>query len=150
MMKPETIYMLDMERDLLKLPIIVTSDGRPGKENEDAGGVKDSLHPSGEAVDVKCPSITPLDFFLFSCKFPWTEIGLYEIGILHLGYSTNPARRVKRFFGFQCPAGLHMPKDDCPLCRGIGKIYRPLSEEILVWFLREQMPKTKNDLLGIS
>jgi hypothetical protein len=150
LLKPELIYLLDQEREDLGHPIQRTSDARPGKENQDAGGVKDSLHPAGEAVDVKCLQIHPLDFFLFSCKYPWTEIGLYEIGILHLGYSMNANRRVKRFFGFQCPAMPHLPKDDCPICRGIGKIYKPLSEEILAWYLREKTPKTKNQLLGID
>jgi hypothetical protein len=150
LLKPELIYQLDEEREDWGLPIIRTSDARPGKENQDAGGVKDSLHPTGEAVDVKCPQAHPLDFFLFSCKYPWTEIGLYEIGILHLGLSLNPARRIKRFFGFTCPAFVHLPGDDCPLCKGIGKIYRPISKDILAWYLRDQSAKTKNQLLGID
>lgn len=153
LMKPELLYQLDLQRAALGLPFILTSDARPEKENQEAGGVSNSLHISGEAVDVKCPQIHPLDFFLFSCKYLWTEIGLYEIGILHLGLSLNLNRKIKRFFGFQCPAasgGNHPPKDSCPLCKGIGKIYRPITKDILVWYLQDQPVKSKNELLGIN
>ena len=147
-MKPETIFLLDRERQELGHPIFVTSDGRPGDENEKAGGVADSLHPLGEAIDGKCFKMTPLDFFLFSCRFPWTEIGLYEIGILHLGFSLNPERRIKRFYGFQCPSCLDFAPARCSLCKGLGKVYRPISEEIIRWHLSERLITEKKKILG--
>mgnify|MGYP001612681866 CR=1 FL=1 len=133
--------MLEEQREKLGLPIIITSDARPNDENLKAGGVSDSLHLTGEAVDVKCLDIIPLDFFLFSCRFPWVEIGLYEVGIIHLGFSLNPERRIKRFFGFQCSNCIKFGPEKCPVCKGIGKIYKPISQEILTWYLKDKITK---------
>lgn len=147
---PEIMFMLDELREDLGFPIIITSDARPGDENKNAGGVSDSLHLAGEAVDGKCLNMSPLDLFLFSCRYPFTEIGLYEIGILHWAWSKDPARRIKRFYGFQCPACIKFAPKSCPYCKGIGKIYKPISEEILIWHLKNKSPKTKEEILGIK
>ena len=149
MLKPESVFMLDRQRTILGHPIFVTSDGRPPAENRLAGGVADSLHPEGEAFDSKCLKVTPLDYFLKACHLPWTEIGLYEIGILHLGFSLNPERRIKRFYGFQCPSCLDFAPARCSYCKGLGKIYRPISEEIIRWHLSDRLIAEKKRILGI-
>ncbi len=150
LMMPEVVFLLDKEREDLGYPIIITSDARPGDENKKAGGVSDSLHQTGEALDGKCLKITPLDLFLFSCRYVWTEIGLYEIGILHWAYSLNPARKIKRFYGFQCPSCIEFAPNPCPFCKGIGKIYRPISEQIIRWHLSDRSVVKKKEILGIK
>lgn len=150
-LKPESVFILDIQRKRLGYPILVTSDGRPGIENVLAGGVSDSLHPRGEAFDTKCLKITPLDYFLKCCELPWTEIGLYEIGIVHLGFSLNPERKIKRFFGFECPnKNCALDHKDCGHCKGIRKIYKPISAEILRWYLTDASQEGKKMLLGIA
>ena len=47
------VDMLDRARDLTTVPMIITSGYRSPTENEAVGGVRDSAHESGLAVDLK-------------------------------------------------------------------------------------------------
>ena len=50
------IYMLDNAREIAQIPFIITSGRRTIEENKRVGGVKDSAHLSGQAVDIRCPN----------------------------------------------------------------------------------------------
>jgi len=50
----ELLDRLDILRDLLKVPLIITSGLRCAFWNDHEGGIKDSEHLAGEAVDVAC------------------------------------------------------------------------------------------------
>ena len=45
------VEMLDKAREIAGIPFIITSGVRTPKQNEDAGGVNDSSHRKGLAVD---------------------------------------------------------------------------------------------------
>lgn len=48
----EVVILLQRLRDLLKKPIIITSGYRCYKHNKEVGGIDDSFHTQGLAVDV--------------------------------------------------------------------------------------------------
>lgn len=50
------IAMLDAAREAAGVPIIITSGYRSPEHNSTVGGVEDSSHTSGLAVDVRCPN----------------------------------------------------------------------------------------------
>jgi uncharacterized protein YcbK (DUF882 family) len=50
------VEMLDKAREAAGVPIIITSGWRSPESNEAAGGVKDSAHTTGKAVDVRAPN----------------------------------------------------------------------------------------------
>lgn len=51
---PKLVDMLDRARGLAKVPFRITSGLRAVDDNADAGGVKDSAHLRGLAVDLAC------------------------------------------------------------------------------------------------
>ena len=51
---PELIAMLDRARHKAGIPFIITSGRRSIESNDAAGGVSDSAHVSGRAVDLRC------------------------------------------------------------------------------------------------
>lgn len=51
---PDLIYKLDRARGLFGAPIVITSGYRDPETNAAAGGVKDSAHEKGMAVDIRC------------------------------------------------------------------------------------------------
>lgn len=48
------VTMLDNARELAKIPFIITSGLRTASQNEQIGGVDDSAHLKGLAVDLRC------------------------------------------------------------------------------------------------
>ena len=52
---PTLVSMLDWTRESLGLPIVITCGRRSPEENEAVGGVADSAHLKGLAVDLRCP-----------------------------------------------------------------------------------------------
>lgn len=48
------LLMIDVARTIAKVPFIVNSGSRCKKHNEDIGGLKNSTHLKGLAVDIKC------------------------------------------------------------------------------------------------
>jgi uncharacterized protein YcbK (DUF882 family) len=52
-LRPELVDLLDRARDLTTVPFIITSGYRSAAQNEAVGGVRDSSHESGLAVDLK-------------------------------------------------------------------------------------------------
>lgn len=53
-LKPELVSMLDKAREVAGVPFKINSGFRTPEQNEKAGGVKDSAHMSGLAVDISC------------------------------------------------------------------------------------------------
>lgn len=53
----DLVYKLDRAREYFGSPIIITSGYRDPLKNEEAGGVKDSAHEHGMAVDIRCADI---------------------------------------------------------------------------------------------
>lgn len=51
---PDLVYKLDRARELFGAPILITSGYRDPLKNDSAGGVKDSAHTKGMAVDIRC------------------------------------------------------------------------------------------------
>ena len=51
---PELVAMLDWARGRAQVPFIITSGKRSDDHNEAVGGVKDSAHTRGLAVDLRC------------------------------------------------------------------------------------------------
>lgn len=54
---PDLVFKLDRARELFNAPIIITSGYRDPSKNEEVGGVKDSAHTQGKAVDIRCADI---------------------------------------------------------------------------------------------
>lgn len=52
---PDLVYKLDRARALYGAAIIITSGYRDPNQNEQVGGVQDSAHTTGKAVDIRAP-----------------------------------------------------------------------------------------------
>lgn len=52
----QLVQMLEVAREAAGVPIIITSGYRDPAKNESVGGVKDSAHSTGLAVDIRCPN----------------------------------------------------------------------------------------------
>lgn len=82
---------LDALREAVGMPIYITSGYRSGDSGQ---------HGKGLAVDVVCPGMGLLDFYLTAERFPFTGIGVYpffsyqgrKVGGLHLDVRDVPAR----------------------------------------------------------
>ena len=53
---PKLVAMLDMAREASGVPFVITSGYRDPAHNTDVGGVKNSAHSSGLAVDLRAPN----------------------------------------------------------------------------------------------
>lgn len=53
-LKPELVQKLDQARGIAGIPFVITSGFRTVAQNTTAGGVPDSAHLTGEAVDIAC------------------------------------------------------------------------------------------------
>lgn len=76
---PELVSMLDEAREIACVPFIITSGFRTSTHNKEVGGVENSAHLSGLAVDIKClDSSDRFDIIrgLLGAKFQ--RIGVYE------------------------------------------------------------------------
>ena len=79
------VIVLDNIRYFLKRAIIINRGYSTAKHNHDVGGVEDSSHLMGYAVDIHCPD----DAFRYSLIFLAIILGIQQIGIyathIHLG-----------------------------------------------------------------
>ena len=77
--KMNTAFMLKLQkvRDLMADPMIPTSAYRCPEHNEDVGGVKNSFHTQGRAVDIAC---TDSKYRARLLQYA-IKAGLYGIGI---------------------------------------------------------------------
>lgn len=92
-MDHQLLLELDNFRHFVGYPMVITC-GTQGKH------VADSLHYQGKAVDIICPSLKVLDFYLKAERFKFGGIGIYpdwrsngeQVGGLHLDVREKPAR----------------------------------------------------------
>ena len=68
---------LQVIRDELHLPIIVTSGYRSKEVNAQVGGVASSYHVKGLAADIKCKDMDKLLMILREHLFECDQIGIY-------------------------------------------------------------------------
>lgn len=76
-LQDDVVYKLDRARDFFGAPIIITSGFRPPEHNDSVGGVKDSAHTTGQAVDLRCADSE------LQKKLAWAlgAAGFFRIGI---------------------------------------------------------------------
>jgi len=53
---PKLVTMLDVAREAAGVPFVITSGFRDKSHNDNAGGVEDSSHTKGLAVDIRAPN----------------------------------------------------------------------------------------------
>jgi uncharacterized protein YcbK (DUF882 family) len=89
------LSMLNQAREIMAVPIVLTSAFRCEKHNKDVGGKPNSAHLTGEAVDIKVPDGAyryALIKALFRCGFG--RIGIAD-DFVHVDVSvTLPAPRI--------------------------------------------------------
>ncbi len=74
---PKLVDKLQMLRDLVNKPIIVTSGCRCKKYNKHIGGVNNSPHLLGLAVDTQVEGMTPTTLAILASRIHHIRIGLY-------------------------------------------------------------------------
>lgn len=93
-LKPELVKKLDEAREKAGIPFVITSGKRTIITNEEVGGVENSSHLTGEAVDLRCQ--TSVDRWkmlnaLLAVKF--NRIGIYK-NHLHCDISKDKPQEV--------------------------------------------------------
>ena len=72
-------------RDAINEPIIITSGFRCKLYNHKVGGVDESYHTIGKAVDITVPNMTLLEVYFLAQELQFKGFGLYEKkGFIHL------------------------------------------------------------------
>lgn len=88
------IVMLDQLRSEAEMPIIITCGYRSPEDNEKIGGVKDSAHTLGLAVDIRCgDSLTRYKLVRAAYRVGFKRIGA-ETAHLHLDISETLPQNV--------------------------------------------------------
>lgn len=78
-LKPELVALLDEARDLADVPFRITSGYRSPLANATAGGVSESSHTTGEAVDLAVASSGDrLRMLAALFKVGFTRVGVYD------------------------------------------------------------------------
>ena len=87
---------LEKLRKTVKAPLIVTSFYRCQRHNADEGGVDDSLHKIGLAVDVARPAGVPMDEFLKACRSSGFTfcLGYQDRGFVHCQINPRSSTQV--------------------------------------------------------
>lgn len=76
---PDVIYKLDRARELFGAPILITSGFRDATKNDNAGGVKDSAHTKGMAVDIRCADQDMQKRLIWAlCLAGFRRLGAYD------------------------------------------------------------------------
>ena len=90
------ISALQQLRDRVKVPITVTSGYRCMAYNRKVGGVRNSLHVSGEAADIHVHGMTPKEMYGHALMIPDFKdggIGIYvDRKFIHVDVRDNAAR----------------------------------------------------------
>lgn len=89
--------LLDRIRERFAVPMIITSGYRCEKVNKLVGGVDNSQHMKGEAVDFWFPGFSQKEmiqaFFEIAEEFDFDQLIYYKKkGIIHISYSRNNNR----------------------------------------------------------
>lgn len=89
-LKPEFVVLLDKARGIAGLPFRITSGYRSTSNNELVGGVPDSSHITGLAVDLAVPdSVSGGKMLLALAQVGLTRFGFYQDGHLHVDMDTS-------------------------------------------------------------
>ena len=94
-LKTELVDMLDKARELAGIPFVITSGYRDANHNEDVGGVKDSSHTKGLAVDIRARNSNEhylITKALFAVGFK--RISKIYKGHIHCDIDTTKAQNV--------------------------------------------------------
>jgi zinc D-Ala-D-Ala carboxypeptidase len=86
---------LEHLRELVGLPIKVHDGYRCASHNEQAGGVTDSEHTRGTAVDLEIPGLSLQEMYAYALEVPEFAnggIGAYDGNFLHLDVRGRAAR----------------------------------------------------------
>lgn len=88
---------LDLLREKLKKPIIITSGYRCKELNEKVGGSSTSQHRDGKAADIKVKGMTAADLFNYisNSKLPYDQLILEYDSWVHISY--DPDKTQQRF-----------------------------------------------------
>lgn len=76
-LKPELVTMLDKAREVAGIPFVLTSTLRSPEVNEDVGGVSNSAHITGQAVDIRVRNSNER----FRILKALIEVGFTRIGV---------------------------------------------------------------------
>jgi len=76
-LQPELVDMLDKARDIAGIPFKINSGFRSAERNEMVGGVKDSAHTKGYAVDIQASTGADIFKIVSACL----QVGFKRIGI---------------------------------------------------------------------
>lgn len=73
------VAMLDAAREAAAIPFVITSGYRDPMKNDQAGGVKDSAHSSGLAVDIRAPNDEVGKMIAYGLGFAgFKRVGFYD------------------------------------------------------------------------
>lgn len=90
-------YKLDRARGFFGYPIVITSGYRDPGKNRDVGGVKDSAHTKGMAVDIRLPADS-----LLRDRLIWAlgRAGFDRVGVYgkHVHVDVDNTKPVPAFF----------------------------------------------------
>ena len=89
--KAELIDKLQMLRDLVEKPIVVTSGYRNQSHNAAVGGSPNSRHLIGEAADIQIPGLHPDEVAQMAAEIGFNGIGIYS-SFTHVDVRSQPAR----------------------------------------------------------
>lgn len=93
-LKHELVQMLDKAREIAGIPFKINSGFRTKEQNKNVGGVEDSAHLSGLAVDIHCPSDGARWKIINSLqKVGFTRIGIAET-FVHCDIDKTKAQEV--------------------------------------------------------
>lgn len=84
-------------RDAYGEPVFVTSGFRCKELNELVGGVDDSQHQYGEAVDVTCSDLRRFAKLIIEQKLPFDQMGLAN-SYIHLSHKREGKNRGQIFY----------------------------------------------------
>jgi len=93
-LQPDLMNRLDWARDIAEVPFIITSGFRTPEDNERVGGVENSAHLTGWAVDIAYETEYELYRILYALlRQSFTRIGIYE-GHVHV--DMDPSKNEER------------------------------------------------------
>lgn len=89
-LKPELVSLLDQARDIASIPFKITSGYRTPSQNALVGGVQDSAHETGLAVDLLvADSVSGGKILLALAQVGFKRFGFYNDGHIHCDIDTT-------------------------------------------------------------
>lgn len=101
---PELVRMADIARGKAGIPFVVTSGYRSPTHNAEAGGVADSAHTTGEAMDIRLTNSNDLFRYLEGALYA----GFHRIVV---GVKLNPATGELVYHNFHMDTSKSLPQN---------------------------------------